>query len=336
MDVATHALASLTLVRAILPRAPCISWAVAILAGTVADLDFISAYFGPSAYFAWHRSYLHSIFVSLLIAAAISLLYRALAPKPMQQRFTFLSAFLTAVLAQGLHLAMDACQWQGIELFWPFSARRIAADWLVNVDPWIIAVLVAALALPELLHLVSAEIGARDKKPRGRTAAILGFAIVLLYIGVRATLHSNVIATLEARTYGGESPRRSGAFPETTSPFVWHCLVDTESAVHQITVNVGPGPSFDPERSVNQFKPESTPMLEAARNTAMAKQFLSVARFPKATVQHTAKGYEVQFRDLQNLGAGETQREIVATVDLDLSNKVVSNDLRWAQLVSKP
>ena len=336
MDVATHALASLTLARAIVPRAPRMSWAVAILAGTVADLDFISAYFGPSAYFAWHRTYLHSIFVSLFISAAISLLYRILAPKPMEQRFTFLAAFLTAVLAQCLHLAMDACQWQGLALFWPFSARRVSADWLATVDPWILAVLVAALVVPELLHLVSSEIGARDKKPRGRTAAILAFAVVIVYIATRATFHSNVIATLEAHIYGGESPRRVAAFPETTSPFAWHCLVDTESAVHQITVNVGPGASFDPERSVNQFKPESTPMLEAARNTALARQFLSVARFPKATVQRTAKGYEVQFRDLQNLAAGETQREIVATVDLDLSNKTVSNELRWAQLVSKP
>jgi membrane-bound metal-dependent hydrolase YbcI (DUF457 family) len=335
MDVATHALASLTLARAILPRAPRISWILVILAGTISDLDFISAYFGPSAYFAWHRTYLHSIFVSLFISAAISLLYRALAPKPMQQRFTFLSAFLIALLAQGLHLTMDACQWQGIELFWPFSARQVAADWLANVDPWILAVLVVALAVPELLHLVSSEIGARDKEPRGRTAAILAFAVVIVYITTRATLHSNVIATLQAHTYSGESPRRVGAFPETTSPFAWHCLVDTESALHQITVNVGPGASFDPEKSVNLFKPESTPMLEAARSTPAAKQFLTQARFPKATVQRTAKGYEVQFRDLQYSAAGEARHEIIVVVDLDSSIKVVSDNLRWAAQLSK-
>jgi membrane-bound metal-dependent hydrolase YbcI (DUF457 family) len=330
MDVATHALASLTLARAIVPRAPRISWAVAIFAGTVADLDFISAYFGPSAYFAWHRTYLHSIFASLFFAAAISLLYRALAPKPTQERFSFFAAFVTAMLAQWLHLAMDACQWQGVALFWPFSARRLATDWLANVDPWTIVILVVSLALPELLHLVSAEIGARDKKPRGRTAAIVAFAAVFVYIATRATLHSNVVATLEARTYGGETPRRAGAFPETASPFVWHCLVDTESAIHQITASVAPGAPFDPERSVNLFKPEPTPMLDAARNTTTAKRFLSVARFPKATVQKTPTGYEVQFRDLQNAAAGDTQREVVAIVNLDESSKVLSGELRWA------
>jgi membrane-bound metal-dependent hydrolase YbcI (DUF457 family) len=333
MDVATHALASLTLARAIVPRAPRISWAVAVFAGTVADLDFISAYFGPSAYFAWHRTYLHSIFASLLFAAAISLLYRVFTPKPMQERFTFIAAFVTAALAQWLHLAMDACQWQGIALFWPFSARRVAADWLANVDPWIIVILAAALALPELLHLVSAEIGARDKKPRGRIAAILAFAIVFVNVGTRAMLHSNVIATLEALTYGGESPRSAAAFPETASPLAWHCLVDTDRALHQLTVSVAPGASFDPENSINLFKSEPTPMLDAARNTPAAKQFLSVARFPKATVQKTPSGYEVEFRDLQNVAAGETQREIVATVELDESSKVVSHELRWAQFV---
>jgi len=335
MDVATHALASLTLARAIIPRAPRLSWAVAILAGTIADLDFLSAYFGPSAYFAWHRTYLHSFLASLFFAAAISLLYRALAPKPMQERFTFRAAFLIALLAQALHLAMDACQWQGLALFWPFSTSRIAADWLANVDPWIIAVLVAALALPELLHLVSSEIGAREKKPRGRTAAILAFATIFVYVATRATLHSNVVATLEARTYGGESTRRVAAFPETTSPFTWHCLVDTDRALHQLTVNVGPAASFDPENSVNLFKPEPTPMLEAARNTPAAKQFLATARFPKATVQSTTTGYQVQFRDLTYAAAAETHREIIAVVDLDPSNKVLTDELRWAPRLTK-
>ena len=335
MDIATHALASLTLARAIVPKAPRISWAVAIFAGAIADLDSLSAYFGPSAYFAWHRTFLHSIFISVLIAAAISLLYRALAPKPAQERFTFRAAFLIALLAQGLHLAMDACQWQGIELFWPFSARRVSADWLASVDPWILAVLVAAIAIPELLNLVSAEIGSRNKKPRGRTAGVLAFAAVFVYVATRATLHSNVVAALNDRTYAGESPRRVGAFPETTSPFVWHGLVDTDRDLHQLTVNVGPGASFDPESSINLFKPDSTPMLDAARNTAAAKQFLATARFPKATVQRTAKGYEVQFRDLQNAAAGETQPEIVAVVVLDDLTKVLSDELRWAPLASK-
>jgi len=331
MDVATHALASLALARAIIPRAPRISWLVAIFAGTIADLDFLSAYFGPSAYFAWHRTYLHSLFASLLFAAAISLLYRTLTPKPLQERFTFRAAFLISLLAQVLHLAMEACQWQSIALFWPFSTHRVSADWLANVDPWIIAVFVAALVVPELLHLVSSEIGARDKNPRGCTAAILAFVAIFVYIATRATLHSNVLATLEARTYGGESPRRVAAFPETTSPFTWHCLVDTDRAIHQLTVNVGPAASFDPEASVNLFKPDPTPILEAARNTPSAKQFLAIARFPKATVQSTPTGYQVQFRDLQNAAAAETNREIIAIVELDSSIKVVSDNLRWAK-----
>lgn len=331
MDAATHALASLALTRAIVPRAPRISWAIAIFAGTIADIDFLSVYFGPSAYFGWHRTYLHSLLASLLFAAAISLLYRALAPKPLQQRFPVRAAFLIALLAQVLHLAMDLCQWQTIELFWPFSARRVSADWLANIDPWILAILVAALAMPELLHLVSSEIGARDKSPRGRIAALLAFAAIFVYIATRATLHSNVIATLESRTYAGESPRRVAAFPETTSPFTWHCLVDTNRALHQLTVAVGPAAYFDPEHSVNLFKPEPTPMLEAASNTPSAKQFLTQARFPKATVQSTLSGYQIQFRDLQYSAAQQPKREVVVIVDLDSSIKVVSAELRWGK-----
>src|SRR4029077_16163469 len=99
----------------------------------------------------------------------------------------------------------------GIVPFWPFSAHRIAADWLAGVDPWIIAILLAALLLPELSRLVSDEIGARGKAPRGRGGGILGLHSAIFYVGVRANFHANALAAIQARTYHGESPRRSGA-----------------------------------------------------------------------------------------------------------------------------
>jgi membrane-bound metal-dependent hydrolase YbcI (DUF457 family) len=330
MDVGTHALASFALARAALPRAPRAAWAIVMVAGTIADLDELSAVFGPSAYLTWHHTYTHSILACIVVGAMLSLIYALLTLKSSSIGVSTVALFGMFLLAEGLHLAMDACQSEGIALLAPFSGRRIAADWLGPVDPWIITLFIAAILLPELLRLVSDEIGAKDKQPRGRIGAIVAFALALLYVGVRATLHSDAVAMMQARTYRGQSPRRVAAFPESASLLTWHGIVETDSALHQVTVNTGPGASFDPETGVALFKPEPSPMLDKARESDAARRFVSVARFPKATVEKTADGYEVQLRDL-HYAAGETRYEVAVLVKIDPDGKVADQALIWTR-----
>jgi inner membrane protein len=331
MDVGTHALASIALARISLPRAPLISWVFVVAAGTIADLDSLSALLSPAAYLSCHRTYSHSLVVSTALGLGLYVLFARLIDKSTETRASRFVLFATILLAGWLHLAMDACQYQGAELFWPFSGRRIAADWLAGVDPWILAVLVLAIAMPELLRLVSSEIGAKEKGPRGRTGAILGLLAVFFYIGARAVAHSNALAAMEARTYRGESPRRAAALPESVSPFAWHGIVETESALHLVPISVVPGASFDPERGVTLYKPEASPVLDGARNSKAARTFLSVARFPKATVEKTPDGSRVALRDVLYAAVGETRREIVAIVRVDANGKVAEDDLVWAR-----
>jgi hypothetical protein len=225
---------------------------------------------------------------------------------------------------------MEACQSSGVMLLWPFSPKRFAADWLPRIDPWILTILIASIAVPELLHLVGSEIGAKAKKPRGQTGAIVGLVLVLMYIGARATLHSNVIALMEARTFHGETPRRANAFPEPLSLVTWHGVVETDGALNLIDVNAGSPDTFDADSSARLFKPEPSPALDTARNTPVAKQFLANAQIPKASLEKTETGYTVILRDLRHSASGETQREVAALIRLDLNNKVVSQELVWA------
>jgi hypothetical protein len=229
-----------------------------------------------------------------------------------------------------LHLVMDGCQSDGIADLWPFTPRRFASDLLARVDPWIIAILVVAILLPELLRLVSAEIGSKDKSPRGRFGAALGLVVIFLYIGARATLHSNVVAAIDARSYRGESPRRVAAFAEPVSPFHWRAIVETDRALHELTVNEMPGAPFDPDAGIVLFKPESSPALEQARQSEAARKFLSVARFPKASIEKTQEGYEVQLRDLRYVATSNTQREIAVLVETDPAGNPRSAELVWA------
>lgn len=331
MDITTHALASLALARIVLPRAPRSSWLLVILAGVIADADVCGVFFGPSAYLLWHRTYTHSLLASILLAGFFGFGYRAFASHNQNNKLGYLTVGVTTLFAQWLHLAMDTCQWEGVEVLWPFRTTRMAADWLASVDLWIIVILAGALVLPELLHLVSSEIGAADKGPRGRTAAIAGLTLVCAYVGVRATLHSSAVALLQSRSYSGEPARRAAAFPESASLTTWHSIVETESALRVLTVKVGPGGVSDSQTVLKFFKPEPTLILEMAQNTQTAKEFLRIARFPKATVVKIGAVYEVELGDLRYKALGETRYEIAAIIDLDATGKVASQNLVWAE-----
>jgi hypothetical protein len=71
VDIVTHGLASLAVARGLFPRAGKLVMAGAVVAGTIADVDWLSKYFGPSAFLTWHGTYLHSIVVVFFFLAAI-------------------------------------------------------------------------------------------------------------------------------------------------------------------------------------------------------------------------------------------------------------------------
>lgn len=327
----------------------------AVLAGMAADLDWFSNFFGPAGSLALRGTYFHSIFAVFLILAAIPGVpivrshwgrKQELVPrqgnaedvlnnpqalsKRVDQRF-WAGAFAAPACAAVLHVVMDACQSTGVMLLWPFSSKRLAANWLPSIDPWILAILIAAIALPELLRLVSSEIGAKSKKPRGRTGALIGLALVVVYVGVRGTLHSNVAALLESHSFHGEAARRVAVYPEPLSLATWHGVVETESALNEIDVNALSTANFDADTSVRIYKPGASASLNAARNTRTAQRFLAVAQIPKASVEKTDVGFVVILRDLRYGATGDTSREIAALIELDPDSKVTSEELVWAR-----
>jgi hypothetical protein len=224
---------------------------------------------------------------------------------------------------------MDLCQSAGIELLWPFSTRRFALDWLPHLDLWILAILLAGILLPALSRLVTEEIGAKSKGPRGKVGASLALAAMILYIVLRFVLHGNAVAALESRTYRGESPRKVAAFPESGSPFRWHGIVETESALHEVEIEVGPTASLDPDSAVTSYKPEPSPALDAARDTAAARRFLHVARFPKATVEKTPEGFHIILRAFPYSRDPSSGLRVHALIETDPSGKILSQELAW-------
>jgi membrane-bound metal-dependent hydrolase YbcI (DUF457 family) len=358
VDPLTHGVASFALQRAFFPKVRLVIVLGMILSGLLADLDWFSYLFGPSTYLAWHRTATHSLVgalvLSVIAAVLPSLLLITLGlarwggvvipfgrgtdarpgedPQVAVRRDlkNAASALLLATLASAvLHVMMDLCQSDGVALLWPFSSRRIALDLLPTIEPWLLTILIAAIAFPELFRLVSDEIGARSKRPRGRNGAMVGLALAALYIGLRALAHANTVAALEAHTIAGETPHRAAAFPDSTSPFHWHGVVETESALNLVVMRSMGGEVSYASGVTTLHKPEPSPMLAAAQNSSAAVAFVRFARFPKATVQSELDGYSVEIQDLKDQTAEEKSRAVFADINLDKNFSVVSSELQW-------
>jgi membrane-bound metal-dependent hydrolase YbcI (DUF457 family) len=329
MDPLTHALASYTLKRAAFPRVPRPATIAMLVAGTIADVDLLSKFAGPSVFLAFYRTYFHSLLAAIVLSLAITLLLYLPKRAQTENPLSPLGIFAAALAAYILHLLMDLCQSAGVELFWPFSSRRLALDWLPHLDLWLLGILLAGILLPSLSRLVTEEIGAKSKGPRGKVGASLALAAMILYVVLRFVLHGNGLAALESRSYRGESPRRTAAFPESGSPFRWHGIVETVSALHDVEIDVSPGASFDPDSAIASYKPEPSPALDSARDTAVARRFLQVARFPKATVEKTPDGFHIILRAFPSSRDVSSGLRVHALIDTDSSGKILSQELAW-------
>ena len=329
MDPLTHALASYTLKRAAFPRAARSTTISILIAGTIADIDVLSKYAGPSAFLTFYRTYFHSVLAAFLFGVLVTLPFLLRKRGPEDKQTSPLPIFIAAFSAAILHLLLDLCQSTGVELFWPFTPRRFALDWLPHLDLWILGILLAGILLPMLGRLVTEEIGVKSKGPRGKVGASLALAAMILYIILRFVLHGNAIAALESRNYRGEPARKSAVFAESGSPFRWHGIVETESALHDVEIEVGPTAAFDPESAITSYNPESSLALDAARDTAVARRFLQVARFPKATVEKSPDGFHITLRAFPYNRDASSNLRVHAQIDTDSSGKVLSEELAW-------
>ena len=337
METLTHALIALTLARAGQKLLPRYGLAMLVVPGVAADLDFLSYFGGPSAYLRFHRGVLHSVLGSVVLVCVLALVFWAVARRAAAKnsalnlpRLSFLSAAVVCGVAVAVHLLFDLASGIGVQLLWPFREKWTAWDLVNALDPWVLVVLVLGLALPEVLRLVSEEIGERNREPRGRVAAIVTLLLLLLYFGARAGLHSRAVGELNAREYHGAPPLAVGAFPSSISLLDWRGVVSTDNDIEVIEISLAPGAGFDPERAVRHYKPEESAALEAGQNTAAARTFLRYARFPLAALERGDEGYRFTLRDMRFPAGDGSADNILVRVELDADLRVMSEEFRYA------
>ncbi len=345
MEPITHFLTGAAISRTGLNRKTALATLTLVLAAEAPDIDIIAYARGPVFGFAHHRGITHTFVGAPLIAALVvvavygihRLRKRGARPKPiaadhipsgtppLAPRWGLLYGF--ALLGVLSHLLLDFTNAYGIRPFEPFSYRWYSWDIVSIVEPLLYVALLAGLLLPALFGLITEEIGARRKLPRGRVGAVLALIGVALVWGVRDYEHRRALAAMESIVYRGAEPLRVGAYPYMLNPFQWYGVAETRNFFARVEVDSST-PEVDPEgRAQIRYKPEETPPALAAKQTYLGRVYLDWAQFPIAEVDPqfgSGGGYVVHLYDLRYAYPGRRQPALRASVVLDQKLQLVA------------
>lgn len=350
MEPITHFLTGACLGRAGLNRKTALATLTLTLAAEAPDLDVVGRFWGRAFGFEHHRGFTHSFLGTPIDAAlVIGFVYLIWRLRGRKTKFPDLPPrwgllFLYACLAGLSHILLDFTNNYGVRPFWPFSEKWYSWDIVFIVEPVMLGLLVLGLIVPSLFSLIDAEVGSRRRGPRGRVAATLALAGVVLMWGVRDYEHRRAVNALEARTYNGVDPLRVSAYPTMANPFHWYGVVETPAFFALAPVD-SLATEVDPEDRMDiHYKPEETPITLAAKRSYAGRAFLDWAKYPIAeteTLEPTDQGYIVRFQDLRYMqipnaiNGGRGRRVLGVGVKLDKNLRVVGDvyDTGGAQVI---
>jgi inner membrane protein len=329
MEPVTHALTSIAIGRAGLNKFTRAATPMLLVSGLIADVDWITRLGSADVFLRGHRTATHSLVGALAIIAIVATASWLTGRKYPKFAVGIFPALAICAIGAGVHLLLDLLNGYGVKLLWPFRPKWYAWDLADSVDSWILIFLLTGLLLPELFRLVLEEIGSRPKRHSGQRGAIIGLVFVALIIAGRAFAHERAMALLDSRDYRGQTPLEVAAFPRPSNPLLWSGVVETDNAIFQLEVPLGPGREFDPELADVHFKPPPSAMLKNAVNSSVAIEFLNFARFPLASVQPKGDGFQVRLRDMRFESELPGRRGLIAVIDLNAQSLVIGERLEF-------
>jgi inner membrane protein len=307
-----------------------------VFAAEAADIDVVYAFRSSTAGLQHHRGITHS-FVGAPFMAAITLGFvwllhrfwlrrRAAQPNAPPLRWGYL--YFCALLAALSHLLLDYTTAYGIRLFEPFNYRWYSWDIVYIVEPLMLLALVAGLAIPGLLGLVSQEVGARSKSPRGRGGAIAALVFVVILWGYRDDQHRRALSALDSFVYHQAEPMRVAAYPYPINPFHWHGVVETKDFFETVPVN-SLAPDVDNEAGILFYKPPETDVLKTADASYFGRVYLDWAAFPYMQQQklEEERGFLVNYIDLRYTYPGSGRKTLGGFVLLSPELRVLADGM---------
>jgi inner membrane protein len=329
MEPVTHALSSIALGRAGLNKITPLATPMLLVSGLAADVDWVTHIGGASAFLHGYRTATHSLLGTVVIIAGVAVVFWLAGRNYPKLAVELFPAIFICAVGAGVHLLLDLLNAYGMKLMWPFGSKWYAWDIVDSVDAWMIFFLLAGLLLPELFRLILEEIGSKPKIRGRQRGAIVALSLVILFIAGRAVAHERAIALLDSREYHRQAPLVVAAFPRPSTPLVWSGVVETDNALLNVNVPLGPGTVFDPDQADVHFKPEDSLALKNAVKSATAIEFLSYARFPLANVEPQGNGFEVRLRDMRFASELPGRRGIVAVIHLNAQSLAIDGHLEF-------
>src|SRR6202035_2856979 len=294
MEPVTHALTSIALGRAGLNKITRSATPMLLVSGLIADVDWVTRLVGAETFLRGHRTITHSLVGTTAIIAAIAAAAWFIGRKFTKYAVGIVPALAICATGAGEHLLFDMQNGYGVKLLWPFSPKWYAWDLADSVDSWILFFLLAGLLFPELFRLVLEEIGSRPKRHGRQRGATVGLIFVTLVVAGRAFAHERAIALLDSRNYRWQTPLAVAAFPRPSNPLLWSGVVETDNAIFNLEVPLGPGREFAPALAHLHFMQQPSVTLNNAVSSSAAIEFLNFARFPLASVQPEGDGFQVR------------------------------------------
>jgi inner membrane protein len=333
MDPLTHIVVNIAASRAGLNKISRMATPMLIVTSVAADLDWLTAVASPRTFLQGHRTITDSFCGAVAIAILTALCFTIATRKNPSSPIEFSRALFICAIGAALHVCFDFTNSYGVKLFWPFNQKWYALNSVAQFDVTILVILAAGILLPMLFRLVGEEIGAQ-RKTKGVFSAVFALGLVLAYVGARYILHERAVTLINSRLYNGAPPLSVGAFPDSPSPFHWAGVITTETTMLRAEVPVVIG-TYDPFAAKIIYKPEESPALDAARASATATLFLNFARFPRATVGRTDRGYHIEITDMRFEIGTPPGHSMAALIDLDDHAKVIHEELRFGDLFQK-
>jgi inner membrane protein len=290
VDNVTHTLVGLMLSRSGIDRKVAHAAPLMMIAANIPDIDVVSLLGGSLTYLQWHRSYTHAL-ASAPLMALLPLLVLV------RRGGLTVWAYGFSLLGVLSHLVLDWTNVYGIRMLLPFSARWPRLDMTDVVDPWILVLLILALAAPAFVKLVSSEIS--SKKTSGPTRCWAWFALITLlgYEGLRFTAHERAVAVMGAHVYNGSIARQITAIPSRSNPFRWRGIVEGDGFVSVVPVDLTA--DFDPGTGRIAYTAPESPAIDAARRTLAFQGFERFSQLPFWKSTLLADGTSVEMIDLR-------------------------------------
>lgn len=203
-------------------RLPRSAWWLGMLAGMAADLDVVIRPAGdPLGGLTYHRHFTHALaFVPVggLLTALPFLWLRRLR----DHRGWVL---LATTLAYATHGLLDACTSYGTLLYWPFTERRVAWDFIAIIDP--------IYTLTLLVFLVLAV------WRRRASFAVVGLLLSTAYMGLGAYQHHRVMLAQRALAESrGDRWQRGRALPSPLNLVLYRSIYEHHGRVRADAIRV--------------------------------------------------------------------------------------------------